>query len=54
LLEALGINDRVEIAGFMFNTLTGEVHGYLMTPVQGNENVALTAPLRERAEGRSA
>lgn len=35
LLEALGGNDRGQIVGFAFNTLTGEVHGYLATPCEG-------------------
>jgi probable HAF family extracellular repeat protein len=36
ILEALGINDRGQIAGYAFNTTTGEVHGYLATPVPGS------------------
>lgn len=43
LLEALGVNDRGEIAGFMFNTSNGEVHGYLLTPIRGSENNAPAA-----------
>ena len=46
LLEALGINDRCEIAGFMFNELTGEIHGFLATPIPGNDSVALAEPGR--------
>jgi probable HAF family extracellular repeat protein len=37
LMEALGINDRGEIAGFMSNTSTGEIHGFLATPCNGNQ-----------------
>lgn len=36
LLEALGENDRGQIVGFALNILTGEVHGYLATPCDGN------------------
>jgi hypothetical protein len=35
-----GINDRGEIVGFVFNSLTGEVHGFLATPVPGSEDIA--------------
>ena len=38
LLEALGINDRGQIAGYAFNPSTGEVHGFVLTPVQGSED----------------
>lgn len=44
-LEALGINDRGQIAGYAFNASTGEVHGLVATPVQDNENVALPSPV---------
>jgi len=38
LIEALGINDRAQIAGPAFNTSTGDCHGYLATPCgKGNE-----------------
>jgi probable HAF family extracellular repeat protein len=38
LIEALGINDRGQIAGPAFNTSTGDFHGYLATPCgEGNE-----------------
>jgi probable HAF family extracellular repeat protein len=43
LLEALGINDRGEIAGYAFNISTGEVHGFILTPVQSSESNAQTA-----------
>ncbi len=43
LLEALGINDGGQIAGYAFNASTGEVHGYLATPVPGSESTALVA-----------
>jgi probable HAF family extracellular repeat protein len=39
LIEALGINDRGQIAGPAFNTSTGAFHGYLATPVQGSEDL---------------
>ena len=38
LIEALGVNDRGQIAGPAFNTVTGDYHGYLATPCgEGNE-----------------
>lgn len=37
LMEAIGINDRGQIAGKMFNLLTGDIHGFLATPVSGKE-----------------
>jgi probable HAF family extracellular repeat protein len=49
LMEALGINDRGQIAGFMSNTLTGEVHGFLLTPVQGTES---SPPAAQRSTSR--
>jgi probable HAF family extracellular repeat protein len=33
LLEALGNNDRGQIVGYAFNTMSGEVHGYVLAPV---------------------
>jgi probable HAF family extracellular repeat protein len=50
LLEALGINDRGQIAGYAFNASTGEVHGFVATPVQDNENAAPATPVRGRAK----
>jgi probable HAF family extracellular repeat protein len=38
LIEALGINDRGQIAGPAFNTSTGDLHGYLATPVESHED----------------
>ncbi len=35
LIEALGINDRGQIAGPAINLLTGEYHAYLATPMEG-------------------
>jgi probable HAF family extracellular repeat protein len=43
LIEALSINDRGEIAGFAFNTSTGEVHGYVATPVHGGDGATRAA-----------
>lgn len=43
LIEALGINDRGQIAGPAVNTLTGEYHGYLLTPVPNSGNRMLAA-----------
>lgn len=48
LMEALGINDRGEIAGFMVNTSTGDIHGFLAIPVEDTENTASAVPLRQR------
>lgn len=36
LIEALGINDRGQIAGYAFNSGTREVHGFLATPCEGD------------------
>jgi probable HAF family extracellular repeat protein len=35
LIEALGINERGQIAGPAVNPITGEYHAYLATPVEG-------------------
>jgi probable HAF family extracellular repeat protein len=43
LLEALGNNDRGQIVGFAFNTVSGEVHGYVLTPVSGEDDSAPSA-----------
>jgi len=43
LIEALGINDRGQIAGPAVNTLTGEYHGFLLTPVSNGGNGTATA-----------
>jgi len=43
LVEALGINDRAQIAGFAFNTSTGDTRGFILTPVQSSESSAQTA-----------
>jgi len=44
LIEALGINDRGQIAGYAFNASTGEVHAYLATPDEGSGNAAAVVP----------
>jgi probable HAF family extracellular repeat protein len=44
LLEALGINDRGQITGFMLDIPSGEIHGYLLTPVESNAGSATAAP----------
>jgi probable HAF family extracellular repeat protein len=44
LLEALGINNRGQIAGYAFEIATGQVHGFLATPVPGSESATLAAP----------
>jgi uncharacterized membrane protein len=36
LVEALGINDRGQIAGYGLNTTTNEIHGFLATPASTN------------------
>ncbi|HET9306110.1 MAG TPA: hypothetical protein VFO46_08805 [Candidatus Sulfotelmatobacter sp.] len=48
LIEALGINDRGQIAGPAVNTLTGEYHGYLLTPVLSGGNGPLAAHNRRK------
>ncbi len=47
LIDANGINSRGEIAGLAFDTNTGELHGYLATPSNGevpNGSAATAAP----------
>jgi probable HAF family extracellular repeat protein len=44
VLEALGINDRGQIAGYALVIATGEVHGFLATPVPGSESATPGAP----------
>jgi probable HAF family extracellular repeat protein len=41
LMEALGINDRGQIAGKMFNLMTGDIHGFLATPVRNKQSDGL-------------
>jgi hypothetical protein len=36
--EALGINDRGQIVGHAINKISGEIHAYLATPVEGSES----------------
>jgi probable HAF family extracellular repeat protein len=50
LIEALGINDRGQIAGYAFNAATGEVHGVILTPVPSSESSAQTARSTVRKE----
>ena len=45
LIEALGINDHGQIAGYAFNSSTVEVHGFVATPVENNDGEAAAAPL---------
>lgn len=40
LQEAFSINERGQIAGHMFNSSTGETHGFLATPVEVREDGA--------------
>lgn len=40
LMQAQGINDRGQIAGKMVNVLTGDIHGFLATPIPGKETSA--------------
>jgi hypothetical protein len=44
VLEALGINNRGQIAGYALVIATGEVHGFLATPVPGSESATPAAP----------
>ena len=44
LQEAFSINDRGQIVGHMVNKATGEIHGFLATPVPGSESATLAAP----------
>ena len=46
LQEALGINERGQIVGFALNTISGEVHGFLATPIEGSESPATAAQAR--------
>jgi probable HAF family extracellular repeat protein len=43
LIEALSINDRGQIAGFMFDSSTGVAPGFVATPVEGQEGEAAAA-----------
>ena len=38
LVEALGINDRGQITGYMLSRSTGEVTGFVLTPIEGSED----------------
>lgn len=46
LMEALGINDRGQITGFMLDIPSGEVHGFLATPLEGIEASSPAAQAR--------
>ena len=46
LIEALGINDRGQITGYMLDIPSGETHGFLATPVEGSEDTAPVAQAR--------
>jgi probable HAF family extracellular repeat protein len=46
LLEALGNNDRGQIVGFASNTISSEVHGYVLTPVSEEDDSPLSASSR--------
>ena len=52
LIEALGINDRGQIAGPAFNTSTGDYHAYLATPVESHEHGEVAVPGRTREKPR--
>jgi len=41
--EALGINDRGQIVGHAINKISGEIHAYLATPVEGSESTTPAA-----------
>ena len=43
VLEALGINDRGQVAGFAVVTATGDVHAFLATPRHGGESASFAA-----------
>jgi probable HAF family extracellular repeat protein len=49
LQEAFSINDRGQIVGHAFNASTGEVHGFLATPVPGSESTT-AAPQAQTSE----
>jgi probable HAF family extracellular repeat protein len=42
--QAIGINDRGQIAGHGHEIATGEIRGFLLTPVPGSESATLAAP----------
>jgi len=42
LVDALGINDRGQITGFMLDTLSGETRGFLATPAASSDSSAQT------------
>lgn len=53
LAYALGINDAGEIVGFAVETSTGDVHGYLATPIQGKSGGHVVAPAARGVNGES-
>ena len=56
LIEALGINDRGQIAGYALVIATGEIHGFLVTPVPGSESATPAAEAKSnqrKAQGHS-
>jgi probable HAF family extracellular repeat protein len=50
LIEALGINDRGQISGFMYNSSTNQAPGFVLTPLQGGANS--TGEIQATAIGR--
>jgi probable HAF family extracellular repeat protein len=53
LLYALGINDAGEIVGFALEKKTGEVHGYLASPVRGKSGQQNAVPAVQAGPGES-
>jgi len=54
LLHGFGINSRGQIVGFALQTSTGEVHGFLATPMPAEGNLASVSPTAEGEIGATS
>jgi probable HAF family extracellular repeat protein len=54
LLHGFGINSRGQIVGFALQTSTGEIHGFLATPISAVGNLASVSPTAEGEVGATS
>ena len=54
LLHGFGINSQGQIVGFALQTSTGEIHGFLATPISAVGNLAIVSPTAEGEVGATS
>ena len=54
LLHGFGINSQGQIVGFALQTSTGEIHGFLATPISAVGNLASVSPTAEGEVGATS